>query len=192
MKAVFAIVMVALLAWLGWALMAPDQETPVAGGAAANPDPPTTTIVDGAAVFRQAFWKRPSANDRILHAERRVWSDEDGVEKWEWFLAVEPSPELVKYLREDNAFSLSPASSPATVIGAPEWFSVRPGEVEVLQSRQGKMQLFFGKTKNFLYATDAGGGFTKGAEAPTPPQVVHTPNPGRLPTTPPPNPQINE
>ena len=79
MKAVFAIVMVALLAWLGWALMAPDRETLVAGGAPANPDPPTTTTVDGAAVFRQAFWKRPTANDRILHAERRVWSDEDGV-----------------------------------------------------------------------------------------------------------------
>jgi hypothetical protein len=191
MKAVFTIVMVALLAWLGWALMAPDRETPVAA-AAANADPPTTTTVDGAAIFRQAFWKRPNPNDRILHAERRVWSDEGGVEKWEWFLAVEPSPELVKYLREDNAFSLSPASSPVTVKGAPAWFSVRPGEVEVLQSRQGKMQLFFGKTKNLLYATDAGGGFTKGAEAPTPPQVLHVPKPGRFPTTPPPNPQINE
>ena len=192
MKAVFAIVMVALLAWLGWALMAPDRETPVAAGAAANPDPPTTTIVDGAAVFQQAFWKRPTANDRILHAERRVWSDEGGVEKWQWFLAVEPSPELVKYLREDNAFSLFPASSPVTVKGAPAWFSVRPREVEVLQSRQGRMQLFFSKKKNFLYATDAGGGFTKGAEAPAPQRLPYTPNPGRLPTTPPPNPQINE
>lgn len=26
--------------------------------------------------------------------------------KWQWFIVVQPSPELVKYLRDDNAFGL--------------------------------------------------------------------------------------
>ena len=46
-------------------------------------------------VFQRAFWRRPTADERILHAERREWvSEEDGVRRWQWFLAVEPSGAL--------------------------------------------------------------------------------------------------
>ena len=65
------------------------------------------------AVFQRAFWRRPGAGDRILHAERRDWKDAGAaVQKWQWFVAVAPSPEFRRWLLEDNPFELAPPRAP--------------------------------------------------------------------------------
>ncbi|MFT5191293.1 MAG: hypothetical protein ACI9DF_006049 [Verrucomicrobiales bacterium] len=58
--------------------------------------PESPTVADEAAieVFQRAFWKRPTSEDKILHAERREWTGDDGQLQWHWFLVVELSPEL--------------------------------------------------------------------------------------------------
>lgn len=182
-----------LLALLGWNLTRSGGVSPataIAPMAVRTQHSPETTVRDEAEVFRKAFWKQPTAMDRILHAERREWSDGEGIHKWQWFIALEPSPDLVKYLRDDNAFSLTASASPAAITNAPAWFSFSPGEVEVLQDPGGNMQLFFGKADGLLHATAAGGGFTKPVKTPSPSprQEVPASNPGRLPATPPPIP----
>ena len=70
---------------------------------------------DPVKIFQRACWASPTSEDTILHAERREWSDAEGVLKWEWFLVVEPSPALLKRLRDDNVFGLVPVTSGATV-----------------------------------------------------------------------------
>lgn len=180
-----------LLPWLGlrWmdSLRTAQADKPLV--AMAKGDAPTQIENDPVKIFQRAFWASPTNEDRILHAERREWSDADGLEKWEWFLVVEPSPALLKRLRDDNAFGLFPAAS-ATVIGhAPDWFRFDVDKVSVMKSPHSKLQLIFSKGDHALYATDSGLGFRPGAPEPikTTPQQV--PVPGRLPTTPPPHPK---
>jgi hypothetical protein len=174
-----------LLALLGWNLTKRGGGAPASGIApepARMQDPTATTIDrDEAEVFRKAFWKQPTALDRILHAERREWSDGGDVSKWQWFIALEPSPDLVRYLKVDNVFSLTATASPAAISNPPAWFSFPPGEVEVLQDPGGNMQLFFGKGDGLLHATATGGGFARPVKTPSPSprQVVPTSNPGR-------------
>lgn len=151
--------------------------------------PPTATLTDATEIFQKAFWKSPTAGDRILHAERREWSDEDGVTKWQWFIALHPSPELLRYVREENAFGLTRLESPRPVDRAPAWFRFDPAEVEVMGAPQSNLQFIFSDSGNLLYAAHSGGGFTRGAAAPSrsdaPPASRVS---GRLPQTPPPNP----
>lgn len=149
-------------------------------------DLPTSTSTDPTEIFQKAFWKRPATDDKILHAERREWSDAAGVRKWQWFLVVEPAPALVKHLREDNAFSLVPAITVSAIKEAPAWFAFDRGDVEILQAPNGNMRLFFSKTKRLVHATGSGGGFQPGIPeaarvAASPPVAT-----GRLPLTPPP------
>jgi hypothetical protein len=118
------------------------------------------------------------------------------VSKWQWFLVVEPAPALVKHLREDNAFSLVPATTVSAIPEAPAWFAFKPGDVEILQGPNGNMRLFFSKTKRLLHATGSGGGFHPGATesakpAEPPPAATGRHGPpraatGRLPLTSPP------
>jgi hypothetical protein len=157
MKAVLCVLTVAVLA--GLIVFLTRTPPPVVP----SDTSPTTTLSDPVAVFQRAFWKRPAADDKILHAERREW------QKWQWFLVVEPSPALVKHLREDNAFSLVPAATAPAVRDAPAWFTFQPAEVEVRQAAHGNLRMFFGKTKRLLYATDAGDGFLPGAPEPAKP-----------------------
>lgn len=141
--------------------------------------------IDPAEVFRRAFWQRPSLGDKILHAERREWTDAAGLKRWQWFLVVEPSPELVKYLREDNAFGLVPGSAGLLESEVPSWFVFKPDEFSIFQSPHAGMRLMFRKSDNVLYATDSGRGFSKGAPEPAK-QAAPPSASGRLPTTPPP------
>jgi hypothetical protein len=146
---------------------------------------PTNTLTDSEEIFKRAFWRRPGADDRILHAERHEWRDTEGLQRWQWFLVVIASPELIKYLRDDNAFGLVPASAARVLSESPAWFSSKPEDVTVMQSSHAGMCLMFSKSDNTLYATDSGRGFTKGApESPPPTQGAQTP--GRIPTSPPP------
>jgi hypothetical protein len=153
-------------------------------GSQRSPAPAAVTI-DPAELFRRAFWQRPGTGDKILHAERREWTDAAGLKQWQWFLVVEPSPELVKYLRDDNAFGLVRGSVGVLDPEAPSWFVFKPDEFSIFQSPHAGMRLMFSKTDNVLYATDSGRGFTKGAPEPAKQAAPPTAS-GRLPTTPPP------
>jgi hypothetical protein len=108
-------------------------------------DGPTKIENDPVKIFQRAFWANPTSEDKILHAERREWSGADGLEKWEWFLVVEPSPALLKRLRDDNAFGLIPAASAAATANAPGWFRFDGDEVSILKSPQARLQLMFTK-----------------------------------------------
>lgn len=141
--------------------------------------------IDPAEVFRRAFWQPPGTGDKILHAERREWTDADGLKRWQWFLVVEPSPGLVKYLREDNAFGLVRGSAGLLDREAPGWFVFKPDDFSMFRSPHSGMRLMFSKADNVLYATDSGRGFTKGAPEPAR-QAAPPSASGRLPTTPPP------
>ena len=145
-------------------------------------------LSDPVKIFRRAFWRSPVPEDRILHAERREWADSDGLKKWQWFIAVEPSPGLLKYLQADNSFGLVALAAKPDFTDPPAWFVFGPAEVDVLAAPRGSLRLIFSKTRNLVYATDSGSGFQPGApEAP-----VHSAPPanasGRLPATPPPTP----
>lgn len=154
--------------------------------------PPTRTVSDGPAIFKKAFWRDPSAADQIVNAERREWSDAEGVTRWQWFIEVNASPDLLKHLREDNPFGLRRTSATPLPEGLPPWFSYAPEEVEVLKSATGGLQMIFSKQNSRLLATSSGNGFQRGAPAPASTRSTVTrqePVPGRLPTTPPPNPR---
>ena len=153
-----------------------------------DPNPPTATLTDPVEVFQKAFWKRPAATDKILHAERREWSDANGLTQWQWFIAVQPSPELVKHLREDNAFGLVPDTRMPELKAAPPWFPPTADAGEGLRSPSGSMLLWFRSSDGQLFATDAGGGFRPGAPAPGDAAAATALTTGRLPDGPPPNP----
>jgi hypothetical protein len=103
-------------------------------------------------------------------------------------MVVSASPELIKYLRDDNAFGLVPASAVPVISEAPAWFRFKPEDFNVLQARHAGMRLMFSKSDNTLYATDSGRGFTKGAPEP-PPATQGAQAPGRIPSSPPPRPK---
>lgn len=188
---VLAVMAATLLLWLGWlwsegrreeAPAAPMVATPRAGG-------PTDVETDPVKVFQRALWANPASDDQILHAERREWKDAEGLQKWQWFLVVKPSPALLKRLREDNAFGLMPAAEVSRLISPPAWFYFQPGEISVMKAAAGGMQLIFSKDLKTLHATDSGLGFRPGLPEPAKsPSPAATAKPGRLINTPPPLP----
>ena len=149
---------------------------------------PSTTVTDAEEIFKRAFWRRPGKEDQILHAERHEWSDENGLQRWQWFLVVQASPDLIKNLRDDNAFGLMPGSFSPISTEAPVWFVFKPEDFTVLQATHAGMRLMFSKSDNTLYATDSGRGFTKGAPEP-PPATQGAQTPGRISSSPPPKPK---
>ena len=185
---------IALLAWLGWRRFSapPVPHVDTASITASKVDPPTSIENEPVRIFQRALWANPTSEDHILHAERREWKDADGLQKWQWFLVVEPSAALLKRLRDDNAFGLVPAATVAEIVAAPEWFAFNKDEVSVLKSPQAKLQLIFSKDHHTLYATDSGLGFRAGAPEPvrpSPPASTSPAIPGRLPSTHPPRPE---
>ena len=190
MKTLTVITVTIVVAVLGWWLAAPSRTgvPPVISPAGILPAaPPTTRDYNPREVFEKAFWKRPTAEDRILNAERREWSDSKGIQQWQWFIAVQPSPQLLKHLRDENAFSLVPSSSPKSIDNAPDWFAFSAANTEAMHSPGGSMKFIFNKSTNTLYATDSGGGFRAGVPEPGK-SFPQTAAAGRLPTTPPPKP----
>lgn len=143
-------------------------------------------------VFKRALWRRPAPDDTILHAERREWTKDSaqGVAHWQWFLAVEPGPALIKWLREENPFSLQPAGDgpAANINGPPPWFPTDVSSFEIQSGGpRGSLLFLWSRQGDTLYATGAGGGFTPGA--PEPATATTTPvtaTLGRLPLTLPP------
>ncbi|MCF7674586.1 MAG: hypothetical protein K9N23_13415 [Akkermansiaceae bacterium] len=187
-NSVFVLIPVlAILGWLGWHGTA--SKNAVTGNGAPTiiwqGEPPTRTVTDAEEVFKRAFWRRPSVEDEILHAERHEWSCAEGLVRWQWFLVVKASPGLLKDLRDDNSFGLVPTAAVSAVSTAPVWFAFKPAEVSEMQSPDSGLRLMFGKNDNTLYATASGHGFTKGEPEP-PPSIQEAPVPGRIPTTSPP------
>ncbi|MFN0130757.1 MAG: hypothetical protein ACKV19_29185 [Verrucomicrobiales bacterium] len=143
-------------------------------------------------VFKRALWRRPTPDDKILHAERREWAENssEGVAHWQWFLAVEPGPGLKSWLVEQNPFALQPAEAAALseIKGPPEWFPTDFPSFEIQSSgSRGNLVLLWSRKGNTLFATGSGRGFTPGApEPPTATTTTGAVTPGRLPQTPPP------
>lgn len=164
MKAVLTILLSAAAAIVFWQMNFESQEPAVAF--AVNPlivAPPTSVNTEKTEVFRKAFWRQPGAADEILHAERREWTDDRELQKWQWFIAVDASPELLKRLRDDNPFDLRPTSSPPSCNNPPDWFRFSNSDIEFMTSVQGNFYLIMNKTGRRIYATDSGDGFRPGA-----------------------------
>jgi hypothetical protein len=191
-QSILAVIAALLLVWFGWHWLDGSQKPPLDQPSleVSKVDPPTKVENDPVKVFQRAFWASPADDDEVLHAERREWSNAQGLRKWQWFLVVEPSAALLKRLRDDNAFGLVPAGSAADIADAPEWFAFDANESAVMKSPHSDMQLIFSKDNKVLHATDSGLGLRPGVpepvkRAPSP----SAPAPGRLPTTPPPTPK---
>lgn len=186
------LVLLGCIGWFGWRMGGGlEQTTGVESSSEVltwQGRAPTLTVTDAEEIFKKGFWRRPTPDDLILHAERHEWSDENGLQRWQWFLVVEASESLIQYLRDDNAFGLVAASKVVQVDDAPAWFRFDPEKVSTLQSPNSGMRLWFNKTDNTLYATASGRGFTKGAPEPKP-AAQGTPTPSRIPNTPPPRPK---
>jgi hypothetical protein len=181
--------LLAAIGWLAWRAAdagrsAAVDTAPIAWKGA----PPTLTLNDAEEIFKKAFWRRPSPADQIQHAERHEWRDADGLVRWQWFLVVRASADLMKYLRDENAFGLVPSSAAPVVSETPAWFRFDPEEVTAMKGAQTSMELMFSKEDSTIYATASGRGFTKGAsEVPNTPRATpHAPAVGRLLSTPPP------
>jgi hypothetical protein len=182
--------LLAVLSWLGWRQLEPrknqspkpEQQVTWIGA------PPDRVVMDPVLVFQRAFWRSPTADDEIVHAERYEWHDAEGVTRWNWFMELRPSPELLKYLRDDNAFGLSRTSSVTWSDERPAWFNFKSTTAVVMKSAQTKLQLIFMTAENTLYATDSGFGTRRGAPEPASP-TPQAPVPGRLPTSLPPSPK---
>jgi len=186
MKALLILFTIAVLAVIGWRLASPKADPTDLSDLSDQKVPPNSTVTDPAAVFQKAFWKRPTSEDSILHAERREWQDKDGLSKWQWFIAVKPSPALVDHLIINNAFMLAASRSGGRQHAeAPEWFSTEAPQT--FTNPSGTFRILWDKENNLLHATDSGSGFRPGA--PEPARAVTTIQPaGRLSTTPPPRP----
>jgi hypothetical protein len=186
-----ALVTAVLVIWLG-VRMTRDETTPhvpeLKEGVPALP-PPTTTSTDAEEVFKRAFWKRPTENDHILHAERREWADGDGVDRWQWFIAVDPSEELARYLNEQNPFSLGELRGKVAIPAQPrpKWFPSSADSFTARQSQDGQMLFLMESESGRIYATSQGRGFAKAVDAasPTAPVQKSAGNGSRLPNTPP-------
>jgi hypothetical protein len=122
-----------------------------------------------AEIFRRAFWCQPAAADEILRAERFEWKAGDGsLERWQWFLELKPSPELLGRLVDPENLGLQKIDSGSTprpwmVESAPPppWFP-RPDTAsgfEVRQNPAGGFTLLYRTVDNTLFATDSGQGF---------------------------------
>ncbi len=117
-------------------------------------------------VFRRAFWRHPTPGDQILHAERRETPDHapGEIARWQWFVVVKPSPELLQTLRDPETFGLLPTRKPrleTSAEPAPAWFPdlATASGGELRQTPSGGLTIFYVATTNTLYATDTGQGF---------------------------------
>lgn len=139
--------------------------------------PPGSLVGSGAAqqqwspaeIFRRAFWCQPAAGDQIVRAERFEWKGGDGsLERWQWFLELKPSPELLSRLVDPENFCLQkidPGSTPRSWIvksaPPPLWFPGPDVETgfEIRQNPAGGLTLLYRTGDNTLFATDSGQGF---------------------------------
>lgn len=161
---------------LWWVISSGDRrDTPLATGVPVPPPPPpgnaeeqATTAFPPELVFSRAFWRRPDPADQIRHAERREWSDPDGVTRWQFFLAVDPGPALSQWLAT-NPFSLVTVTTVERDIpDPPEWFPT-PGTATgatLQQSASGNLVVITTSGGGTVFVTDHGRGFSRPVTAP--------------------------
>lgn len=152
----------------------PDTPPPPEFASVTPAAPSMTSTADHAEVFRRAFWRQPTAADRILHAERRIHpaptDDAAAGESWQWFIQLHPSPELLAALRDPDNLNLlalpsgiTPRAWPTTPDSPPAWFprhdSLAPAELEILQSPFSGLTVLYYANGDVLFATDHGAGF---------------------------------
>ena len=116
-------------------------------------------------VFARALWRRPQPEDVIKNAERREWSDADGVTRWDWFLEVQPGPALRTWL-DTNPFSLHKSESPTPSIPPaeaprPEWFPKEAAAFEVFVSSSSSFLMLRDPSSQKVYLSDSGGGLAR-------------------------------
>ena len=118
-----------------------------------------------AVVFQRAFWRRPEKGDRIIAAERRDWLDEtSAVQKWQWFVTVDPSPGFRRWLLDDNPFEVTAVvagTPPPALENTPPWFPARSELAAYLQyrTRGSRLAIFLDPKSGQLFAADSGAGF---------------------------------
>jgi hypothetical protein len=119
---------------------------------------------DPAVVFQRAFWRRPGADVRIVDGERREWSEQGTVQKWQWCLALETTPDFRRWLFEQNPFELAISREPvdaARFTALPAWFPV-PAELAKLTTyrvRGSGLTVLLEAKSGRVFALDTGGGF---------------------------------
>ncbi len=123
------------------------------------------TTLDPAEVFHRALWRRPLSDDTIVNAQRRDWSDAQGVTHWDWFLEVRPSANLQAWF-ETNPFSLHLVNSLSldkTADGAPipDWFPKDFDGMEVFEGFSGNLRLIRALKTSSLFLSDSGSGFAR-------------------------------
>jgi hypothetical protein len=129
--------------------------TPAPNGPGSTSHPPT--------VFQKAFWKHPAADDRFLHAERREWTNATGeVDRWDWFLIMEPSPATRAWVLS-NPFLLAtasslPAGSSRPADDQPAWFPEPIPGGHCFASPARNLRISLSHDGKILHATDSGGG----------------------------------
>ena len=112
-------------------------------------------------VFRRAFWAHPSADDTIISAELREWTEPDtgNIVSWQWFIHLRPGAALKDTLQSGGRFEWVSVEPTTAEIPhpAPQWFS--PGEAAILRSANGMFTVFKRQTDGSVFAYDAGSGF---------------------------------
>ncbi len=133
---------------------------------APQPKPGEPVVIrDVAAVFQRAFWRRPSADIRVLEGERREWLNaQAAVEKWQWFVGVQTSADFRTWLLEQNPFELIKDTKPfdaADIENAPAWLpaAVQRGSLTSYRSRGSKLVVLLDQETGKLFASDRGAGF---------------------------------
>jgi hypothetical protein len=154
-----------------WRRGAASRGAAVPAPAAAHAAKSAAPVFTPAAVFERAFWRRPAAEDRILHAVRREEpaAGGAGIARWQWFIAVEPGAAMRDWLFKANPFELvavpagtSASTTPVALDAPPDWFPSAPALASFthFRNREGRLHVFLDPRTHRLYATDSGGGFT--------------------------------
>ena len=145
-------------------LPAPEERPAGVPAPAVLPETLARTV-DFDAVFGRALWRRPQPDDVIKNAERRDWSDAEGVTRWDWFLEVQPGPALQEWL-DTNPFSLHKSEAPQPVIPPaeaprPEWFPKDAAAFDVFVSSSSSFLILREPVTRKVYLSDSGGGLAR-------------------------------
>ena len=136
---------------------------PAVGGETGNASG-VTTERDPAIVFQRAFWRRPGSDVRILGGERREWNERGAVQKWQWCLALDTTPEFRRWLLEQNPFELALSRGPVDTgrfDALPAWFpaAAELSRLTTYRVRGSGLTVLLEAKSGRVFALDTGGGF---------------------------------
>lgn len=118
---------------------------------------------DPAIVFQRAFWRYLGPDVQVLEAERRESVDPaTQLGRWQWFIALQTTPEFRGWLLEQNPFELVRANNLDTFAETPPaWFPTADASAAftLYRNPEGRLHLLLDAATGRIYATDSGGGF---------------------------------